>query len=145
MCNIVGNVRTSLKKKVRNSAVKCAIKALNWFQAVPKWTAWIGNESLFGWGASNYDLWYPEMQTKGNQLCMACYYFVKAGPEFFYYLIAFFQENKVSFPTIFHWDRCRKTLNCSSEHVFLASPPIWISGCDHMVIKLCPGHVFGWF
>lgn len=58
------------------------------------------------------------MQTKGNQLCMACYYFVKTGPEFFYYLIVFFQENKVSFATIFHLrDRCRKTLKCSSEHV----------------------------
>lgn len=27
MCNIVGNVKTSLKKKLKNNAVKCAIVA----------------------------------------------------------------------------------------------------------------------
>lgn len=34
-CNTVGNMRTSVKKQLKNNAVKCTIKTLKQFQAVP--------------------------------------------------------------------------------------------------------------
>lgn len=58
-----------------------------------------------GWkfvgSASSGDSEYPGTKSEDNQLCMLGYYFAKMAPEFFYYLMVFFQETKLSSATIF--------------------------------------------
>lgn len=110
---------------------------------MPEWTAWIRNESLVEvlvtvicntqrsrLKAINYvwpviTLWKLVLNCFIIWLCFS--------RKISFLLLPFFTEIDAE-----------KTLNCSSEHIFLASLLIGISGHDDMVIKICPGHIFGY-